>query len=379
MISISGAIPIRIHPFFGLVAILIGWLNSLSLLGTFLWVIVITLSVLVHEYGHALTALVFGQRSEINLIGLGGLTVRKGGKLKLWKEFVVVLNGPIAGFCLAIVCYYLKKIINPAEGTVSAYLLTIAIWINVFWTLVNLLPIQPLDGGRLLSILLESILGIRGIKTALFLGMALSACLGVFFILTHNLFAGAIFFLFAFENYRSWRSSLEINEQDQSIALQHLLKTAEQEMRVGHTQEALDKFMRIREMASRGIIYQAASQHAALLLSQTGRYDEAYELLGPLQHQLSPENLRLLHHLAYDTKRWQEIIRTANEAFQHNPDYDTALINAYAYAHAGDVRPAVGWLQCAVREGLPNLREILSRPDFDVIREKPEFDSLFRQ
>ena len=42
---------------------MIGWLNSALILGTAIWAVVILVSVLIHEYGHALTAFVFGQES----------------------------------------------------------------------------------------------------------------------------------------------------------------------------------------------------------------------------------------------------------------------------------------------------------------------------
>src|SRR5262249_30239367 len=100
MITIPGKIPIRIHPLFWLLAILIGWISSNTPIGTALWVLVILISVIVHEYGHALTAIAFGQRARIDLIVTGGLTQRSGPVLKLWKEFFVILNGPLAGLAL---------------------------------------------------------------------------------------------------------------------------------------------------------------------------------------------------------------------------------------------------------------------------------------
>ena len=51
------AIPLTIHPSFWLVALLIGWLSSASVGDAAIWVIVILVSLLIHEYGHALTAL----------------------------------------------------------------------------------------------------------------------------------------------------------------------------------------------------------------------------------------------------------------------------------------------------------------------------------
>jgi stage IV sporulation protein FB len=56
MLRIPGKIPIAISPAFWIFAALIGYLNSQSFIGTIIWIGIIFVSVLVHEFGHALTA-----------------------------------------------------------------------------------------------------------------------------------------------------------------------------------------------------------------------------------------------------------------------------------------------------------------------------------
>src|SRR6187399_803252 len=102
MITIPGKIPVHIYPIFWLLALLIGWLYSFTILGAVILGFVVFISVLVHEYGHALSALAFGQQSFIELVGLGGVTQRQGKRLSLGKEFIIILNGPLAGLALAI-------------------------------------------------------------------------------------------------------------------------------------------------------------------------------------------------------------------------------------------------------------------------------------
>jgi hypothetical protein len=74
MIEIPGRIPLAIHPFFWVFAALIGWMNSQTILGTLIWVGIIVVSVVVHEFGHAITAVLFKQKARIQLIALGGVT-----------------------------------------------------------------------------------------------------------------------------------------------------------------------------------------------------------------------------------------------------------------------------------------------------------------
>ena len=97
-------IPLKISPFFWVTAGLIGWINSMGtfhpFILTLIWIGVIFVSILIHEYGHALTSRYFGQHPRIQLVAFGGLTIPEGKRLKGWREFLVVLNGPLFGFLL---------------------------------------------------------------------------------------------------------------------------------------------------------------------------------------------------------------------------------------------------------------------------------------
>lgn len=379
MIRIPGNIPISIYPLFWLIAAGLGWINTFSILGTSIWIGIVFVSVLVHEYGHALTAVFFGQKAQIDLVAMGGVTQRHGGKLKLWQDFIVVLNGPLAGLSLGILAYITRRnFFAPDSTSMIADVLLITFYVNVFWTIINLVPVQPLDGGKLLGIILESIFGLRGVKIALFISMILSVFLGLLFFSLHNVLAGVIFMMLAFEGYRSWKQSLSVTEQDQNLILQHLLKEAERDMQHGYKEAALNKLQRIRDLAKSGIIYINASEYAAALLAEKGSLKEAYDILMPLSHKLSADSLRLLHQLAYRQGQWQEAVALGTRSYQTIPNYETALINAFCLAILGEVRPAIGWLQCAVKEGLPNLKEILHQREFDNIRNDPLFQKLER-
>ncbi|MGK3945536.1 hypothetical protein ABK046_45240, partial [Streptomyces caeruleatus] len=91
MIKFGRSIPIVIHPIFWLIVAFIGWLNAQSFVGTLIWVGVILFSLLVHEFGHSLTAKAFGQTVQIELVAMGGVTFHEGKKLKKWQDFLIVL------------------------------------------------------------------------------------------------------------------------------------------------------------------------------------------------------------------------------------------------------------------------------------------------
>lgn len=377
MLTIPGKILIRIHPLFWVIAGLIGWLASQSVLGTFLWGLVIVFSILVHEFGHALTATAFGQKAEINLVALGGETQRRGPQLKFWQEFFVIFNGPLAGIILFGLTFLCLKISTQETSIIWRYILTVSLYVNFYWTIINLLPIQPLDGGRLLSIVLEGLFGLTGLKVALFLSVLLSILISIWFFINGNLLMGSLFLLFTYESFQTWHSTLPLMPSDRDESLQKLLQDAEEDLRVGHLEEAVNRLNEIRGLTKEGIIYVKATQYLAILLAAEQRFPEAYALLTPLQKQLDPEHLHLLHQLAYRNGDWKTAIELGNRIYRSSPGYDTALINAYCYSMLGETEPAIQWLQSSIRDGLPNIHVVLHRPEFNNIRQDPRFQSLY--
>ena len=382
MIRIRGKIPINIYPFFWLLAGGIGFLNInsfsthftpgiLPVMGTLIWVGIILVSVVIHEFGHAITAISFGQKAHIDLIAFGGLTHRHGKKLPLWKEFFITLNGPLAG-CLLVATTLLALQFVPEKSLLTDILL-LTITVNIFWTLVNLLPIQPLDGGRLLGIILEGIFGLKGMKFSLLLSVFFGAAISIYFFATGAFLPGSLFLLLTFESYRSWQSSLSLTKFDQDTELQKNLREAEKDIHAGSFDIAISKLEELRRKGSSGIIFTTATKHLANILFDQGRLKEAYDLLLPLKSQLDDNGLKILHQLAYQLKHYDVAVEVGKGVYQANPSYETALINAISHSLLNETKPALGWLQRAIHDGLPNIKAILSKKEFDNIRQTPEF------
>ena len=353
-------------------ALLIGWVNTLNFTGTAVWFVVIVVSVLVHEYGHALTALAFGQKAQIDLVGLGGLTQRHGPRLKLWQEFFIVFNGPLFGILLWLLSLKLLKYVADPTS-LWAQGIYISSQVNLFWTLVNLLPVQPLDGGHILNIIMEALFGYRGIKISLFIGFIFAIALSLFFFSFQFLLAGALFLLMAFEGYRAWRSSLKMTEEDRDTSLQDSLKIAGENISLGHYSEALNQLKDIREEAKRGIVYNAATQLMAKILQDQNRSSEAFELLLPIEKELSPEFQQLLHYLAVKNKDWDVAAKLGNKVYHDFPNAETAMLNAIAYASLNQVEPTIGWLKRSIQDGTKNIYEIITTPEFASVRDNPLF------
>ncbi|MBS0604608.1 MAG: site-2 protease family protein [Verrucomicrobia bacterium] len=377
MLQFRGRIPVTIYPTFWIFAALIGYLNSLSFIGTLIWVGIIFVSVLFHEYGHALTASLFGQSPRIELVALGGLTYHNGQKLPFWKQFFIVLNGPLFGFLLAILASILLQFPTFSQGMVGS-ILSLTRIVNIFWTVVNLLPVMPLDGGQLLRIILERIFGLKGFKYSIATSMVIALAISVFFFVTQAFLIGALFFLLAFQSYDTFRRTRHLSENDRDDNLRELLEKVEEMMQVGKKEEAFKLCLEIRSKAKKGMIFELATQYLAFLEYEKGDSKDAYDLLRSIREELGGDALCLLHKVAFEQKDFPLVVELAGTCFQSWPTAETALRNAYAHAQMNQAVPTVGWLQTAINEGLGNAQQVLSDHIFDPIRNDSSFQELIK-
>ncbi len=377
MIHLKGKIPVSIHFFFWLTAGIIGFLNSGSLIGTLVWVFVILVSVLVHEMGHATTALFFGLKPRIELVALGGLTYHQGDKLPFWKQFFIVLNGPLFGFMLFLLAWVLLKIPVLSFGFWGS-VLTLFFWVNLIWTILNLVPVMPLDGGQLLRIILESFLGAKGFRYSLITGMVVAGGMSLFFFLYQHFLIGALFFLFAFQSFDMFRRMRLLSNQDRDQHFKEALAEAEKELQAGDKEKALQSFEEIRTECKEGMIHMMATQYLAFLKYDLGQTKASYELLHPFRSELSPEALCLLHRAAFDQEDYLLVEEIGGACFQTVPSKEVALRNAYACAALAKAQPAVGWLETAFQEGLENVADVVKTQLFDPIRESSYFQQFLK-
>lgn len=361
-------IPIKIHPSFWILAFAIGWLNTLQILPALVWVGIITVSVLIHECGHALTAIAFKQRAAIELVIYGGLTRRTGRQLNKRQEFLVVFNGPLAGAVLSLTAYLIATAYSTQLNPNIFYILEVTWLINAFWTVLNLLPVYPLDGGQLLMILSQGIFGYKGTPIALLISTVFALAASVLFFLLQSLLAGALFLMLTFESYQQWKASKEITPFDDNPAIKHEMHLAEMLIHEGDIPGAENHLKHLLLTTSDGIIHTNAAIALAKLYFQQGRYRSAADLLSPIAGKLEGPNLEILVISALHAGDVQLASRYGDRAYQESPSYAIALANARINARLQKAVPAVGWFQCALRDGLPNAKEMATLPDFDSIR-----------
>lgn len=115
--------------------------------------IAITVSLLVHEFGHALLARRLRHDPSIMLHGFGGLTARSRRGRDV-DEAAIVAMGPAAGLALGLLVFVLWLVVAPFAGgspLVGAFMHSLLFYCIV-WNLLNLLPLWPLDGGQLMRL-----------------------------------------------------------------------------------------------------------------------------------------------------------------------------------------------------------------------------------
>lgn len=220
-------IPVRVEPVFWLGAFIIGggiWAREReALLTTLFAMLAIFLSILVHELGHALTSRkLTGVLPSIQLVMLGGLA-RPNTHLTRQQSFRVTWAGPLAGLALFLttvlgltllfgpasaLAFTLPEIlpgIRPRSVAVAIYaslndysyaFLSMILFANFWWSLLNLLPIFPLDGGQIYASLEESPVKIFRV------GMITGIVAAMIFLVLGLLIGAFLFGFLAYQNYQ---------------------------------------------------------------------------------------------------------------------------------------------------------------------------------
>ena len=146
--------PIQIHWLFFLVVALLGRTYDLRIL--IVWIGVGFVSVLLHEMGHAFVGRRYGMHPEILLYAMGGLTSwRTARRLTRGQSILVSVAGPCAGLLLGTAVWGITLIEMPELNPLGRIALDDLLRVNIFWSVLNLLPILPLDGGNVMRSLVH--------------------------------------------------------------------------------------------------------------------------------------------------------------------------------------------------------------------------------
>ncbi|HEY2156777.1 MAG TPA: site-2 protease family protein [Isosphaeraceae bacterium] len=211
-------VPVRIHPLFWAMAAMLGW-NLTEGSGKLLlvWVGCVFFSILVHEFGHALTARMFGAEPSVVLYTFGGLCVYQNPQEDLRRRLLVLIMGPGAGFLLmgatilaASVAFktspldiwnghILVRGVSPLVALATYFLIEI----NLFWGILNLLPIMPLDGGQIAMVLLTMHNRSQGLRRAYIVSLVTAGLVAIYFIRSEQYINALLFGYLGLMSYQN--------------------------------------------------------------------------------------------------------------------------------------------------------------------------------
>jgi Zn-dependent protease len=238
-------IPVRVHPLFWLMCIVLGAPTGDSgasgeptaenpAVVLLIWVGVVFVSILVHELGHAFTMQYFGQAARVVMYMMGGLAIPESSPWRSGsthrsrgpgEQILISAAGPGAGFLLAGIVFGsvvaaggsvvwlrffgvvpLPWAIPPLTANVYLDELVYSLLsVNIFWGLMNLLPVYPLDGGHISRELFVSGDPYGGILKSLWLSVIVAIVVAVGGLMgmgRGGIYLAILFGSLAFSNYQ---------------------------------------------------------------------------------------------------------------------------------------------------------------------------------
>jgi len=186
-------IPVKIHWTFSLLFMIIlgiGWYNGadgMALLAYGLFIILMFVCVILHEYGHALAARKYGVKTlDIIISPIGGIARLQKLPEKPSQELIIAIAGPLVNLVIAVLLFLCSLLLFTGEDIVlpdesielisTPYgFLALLFWINCVLFVFNLVPAFPMDGGRILRAFLSMKYGkVNGTKYASIVGRVLA-------------------------------------------------------------------------------------------------------------------------------------------------------------------------------------------------------------
>lgn len=181
---------------------------SLAMAQGVLWVAAITVSLLVHEFGHAVVSKIYDLKPSILLHGFGGLCMHEPADTD-GKDALILLAGPGAGLALGAASWAVMT--NVQLGQAGSTFMWALTFVSLFWNLVNLLlPIYPLDGGKLFHLLLRRVMSEQNAQNvALRISVVTAVLAGIAFFsyFYFSLFVAIMLFFIVSDNLRMIQSN----------------------------------------------------------------------------------------------------------------------------------------------------------------------------
>lgn len=215
-------INVEIHATF---AFLLAWIALLAwqetrttagVIEALVFILAVFASVVLHEYGHALTARRYGVRTRsITILPIGGVASLERMPSRPKEELVIAIAGPIVTVAIVAVLYVVLRatggqvVITDPEFTGDPFL-TRLMWVNVILAVFNLLPAFPMDGGRVLRAALAMRFDyVQATKIAAVLGRMFALLFGIYGLTSNPFLVFIAIFVWMGATGESWSVQLQ--------------------------------------------------------------------------------------------------------------------------------------------------------------------------
>ena len=206
-----------------------------------IWVCCLLVSILIHELGHTLAFRRYGIHSSVVLYHFGGLAIPSGsfmpgqsvGRLGPKKDLWIAAAGPLLQLASAGVLIAVVKLMGyqvEAFAWMPQWLLSVAdkiteslslpgmldgnpmdsvglnaivicyLFPSILWAFLNLVPVWPLDGGRIARSLI--VLGGGTVAQSLWVSVIAAGALCYYAFTNEQMMMGLFFGMFGFSNYQ---------------------------------------------------------------------------------------------------------------------------------------------------------------------------------
>jgi Zn-dependent protease len=323
---------------------------------------------LIHELGHAVAARSAGADAEISLEFMAGFaSYRPTRPISLPMRAVIALAGPIshiAAGALVLVAMGHGPLGMPERGAVAAQ----AIWwagpmIGAF----NLIPVVPLDGGNVVTTLLERVVNEKRARQLM-----------IWFSITIT-GAAAVATVFS-ERTRTL-----------TVFIGFLLILQLQTLYADRAETAVSPVDKARAALARGdrdraqsIMVSAMRRPGPPVAPAPMTAQEARDLVAVLPRPFPtgpPAQEYMLASLMLSAREYEEAAHYAAGSFGRDPQPLVATLVARAAAALGDDPTAIAWLRTAARHGPPSpqlIRVIDGSPELAHLRGHPDVTALRR-
>ncbi len=322
---------------------------------------------LIHELGHAVAARRAGATAEISLDFLAGYASYTAPKpLSRGVEAAIALAGPVtqitAGF-IVLAAMGVDPLDAASRGSSPAA--TAVWWAGPVIGAFNLIPVLPLDGGNVVTSVVDRFLPGRARSVMVYVSLALTATAAVAVAISADL-RGFVFFL-----------GLLLVMQ-----LQLLFDDRER-----HATSPFDKAMaalrngdeaRARRIATNGLRRQSATPVVPQTLDGPGLRQLLAVLPRPLPYG-DPWNEYVLTNLLVGAGEHREAAEYGAASYAREPQPLLAASIARAAGALGDTDTAVAWLRAAADSGgsRHSLATIIDQaPELSAVRTRPDVVAL---